>query len=477
MITVCRYALPAGLPSGEAEAKAKVKARITAAVAAVVLERLPSLRVGIAGEDTKKPVYVTVPSLDLDDHVEWVSRAPGLAADAYDALLADDMARDNKRAWPDVETRPPWRLVVYLNTADGWADLAFALHHAVGDGKSGAMFHTHLVEALNSPSPAAARASSVLTFTVLPELVPAQEDLIRFSISWLFFFKTIWTELAPTWLRPAPTTAYYAGSRIALFDHVLDGPLRLFHLSPTQAAAVLAGCRAHGTTLTALLHGLQMVLFARRIPADVASAFACTMPITTRVAIPGNGPATYDVNRQMGNFVCGHEYVYEPGMVADARLVAPQEEDDDKVWRAAVAMGAGLKARVANLATDNKMGLLSWVSDWHQYWRQQDGKARESTWGVSNTGAIADGTSTSTSTSSTDSQWKLTRNFYSQSSLGKDSLISVNVGSVRGGDMSFVVAWHRGVVEDVFAHSYADDLRDCLVRYADNGHFAVPCQL
>ncbi|EPE09237.1 hypothetical protein F503_07013 [Ophiostoma piceae UAMH 11346] len=487
VITVCRYALPAGLPPSEDQ----TKARITAALAAVVLERLPSLRVGIAGDDTKKPVFVTVPSLDLADHVEWVSRAPGLAADEYDALLARDLARDNARAWPNVETQPPWRLVVYLNTADGWADLAFALHHSVGDGKSGLMFHTHLVEVLNSPSPAAAAASSVLTFTVLPALVPAQEDLIKFNITWLFFIKTIWAELAPKWLKPAPTAAYYAGPRVALYEHVLDGPLRLFHLSPTQAAAVLAGCRAHGTTLTALIHGLQMVLFARRTPADVASAFACVMPITTRVAIAPSssappsplpssykGPVTLDVNRQMGNFVCAHKHVYEPGMVADARLVAPQEDedkgkDDGKVWRAAAAVGAGLKARVANLKTDNTMGLLGWVSDWHQYWRQQDGKIRESTWSVSNTGAIADGTTAS----STDSQWKLTRNFYSQSSLGKDSLISVNVGSVRGGDMSFVVAWHRGVVEDAFAHSYADDLRDCLVRYADTGHFAVPHQL
>lgn len=468
----------------------KVKTAIKTALATVVLERLPSLRVGIAGEDTKTPVYVSVPSLNLDEHVEWVTRAPGLVADEYDRLLADDMSSGNARAWPDIETRPPWRLVVYLNTVDGWADLAFALHHAIGDGKSGVMFHSELVNVLNSDGSnnyePKTENSSVLTFTTLPELTPSQESLIDFNISWPFFFKTIWAELGPKWLKPAPTSSYYTGPRVALHEHILDGPLRLFHLTPEQAAAVLAGCRTHGTTLTALVHGLEMVLFARRIAASVASSFACMMPISTRPAVvPSSmppsplssmstapaGPVTFDIDRKMGNFVCGHKYVYTAELVADARSQGVSE--DDIVWRAAAAVGADLKARVANLKTDNVMGLMNWLSDFHKYWLQQDGKIRESTWSVSNTGAIADGALSSVGSAG----WRLKRNFYSQSSLGKDALISVNVGSVRGGDMSFIVAWHRGVVEDEFGHAFADDLRNCLVRYAETGHFSVPYRL
>ncbi|ERT03482.1 hypothetical protein HMPREF1624_01797 [Sporothrix schenckii ATCC 58251] len=446
----------------------------------MALQRTVLRPLGIDGEDSKRPMFVALPSLDLDDHLECVARVPGLSASEYDELLMRNLEYENARPWPDVGTRSPWRLITYLNTTDGWADLAFAVHHALGDGKSGLAFHSHLLEVLNSNGAAdkseeVGENETVLVFTEPPKLTPSQEELVKFTVSWPFFLGTLWKELGPSWLQSAPVAGPYTGSRINL-EPKLKGHLRVFHLTPKHAAALLSGCRAHSITLTALVHGLMMVLFARRFPSKVASSFSCVMPISMRPFIHAPADMALDIHRCMANLVSSHSYQYDAEAVSDGRAVAETDaEDDDKVWRAAAAVGASLKARIAHVTEDNVLGLMAWVSDWHDWWRKQEGKAREGTWIVSNTGSIS--TAGTAPTSGPTAKWTITRNFYTQSSQGKDSLINVNIGGVRRGEMSFIVAWHHGVVETEFANLFVEDLYSCLERYGGTGHFSVPNRL
>ncbi|CAK7268231.1 hypothetical protein SEPCBS119000_002955 [Sporothrix epigloea] len=447
------------------------------ALTTVVLEKLPALRVGIEGEDSKQPVYVSLPSLDLCTHLEWVARTALQTTEQQDAQLTRDLERENARPWPDVATHSPWRVIVYLNLADGWADVAFAVHHALADGKSGLVFHNHLVETLNSqvtPIQLDDKKDSTLVFTEQPTIIPSQETLIVFTLSWSFFISTLWRQLGPAWLQGSPTAEPYVGHRVTL-EPKLKGNLRVFHLASDRAAALLKSCNAHGVTLTALIHGLMLVLFAQRFSANVATSFEASLPISMRFCVPKS--ANLDVSRNLGNLVCSHSYVYGRDAVADGRDTAVSKADDDeKVWRAAAAMGASIKARLANITEDNVLGLMGWVLDWHRWWRDREGKIREGTWSVSNTGPIS-ATGELPMESPAPPPWKITRNFYTQSSLGKDPLISINIGGVRGGELSFVVAWHHGVVQDDFADCFAKDLFACLERHAVGGHFAVPDRL
>ncbi|OAA53785.1 Alcohol acetyltransferase [Niveomyces insectorum RCEF 264] len=490
VITICRYALP----TTPTLAEEQIRASIQAAVATVVRDKLPALRVGLLGEETKKPVYVAVPSLDLDDHVEWRMVAPGLSAAAYDAQLMRQLEDGTARAWPDVGTHPPWRLVVHLNRPEGWADLAFAFHHATGDGKSGQIFHTHLVETLNEQQHAATNATdaanataqaqqpgtSVLTFTDVPALVPPQEELVRFTISWGYMIREVWSALGPSWFQstPSPATAAYTGKRTCL-EPKLKGHKRVFHISAQHAAALLAGCRANGTTLTALLHGLLLVSFARRFPAAVAPTFVCDTPISLRPFAQLPPASTMDINRSMANLVCDYAYTFDPAVVADGRAQSTNDDDDRKVWRAAAAFGASLKARLATITHNNIMGLLGWVSDWHQWWLDHGDQPRKATWVVSNVGSLsATGARVVAGTlPAAESPWRLTRNFYVQSSTGKDALISLNVASIQGGEMSFHTAWHDGVIDDHVGDELTADLQECLVRFGQTGRFDVPSRL
>ncbi|CAK7563026.1 MAG: Alcohol acetyltransferase [Sporothrix epigloea] len=476
VITVCRYALPQD-PDRLLIGEAQVKASIRKALTTVVLEKLPALRVAIEGEDSKQPVYVSLPTLDLREHLEWVSCMPGQPPDQHDAQFMQDLERENARSWLDVATHSPWRVIVYLNTADGWADVAFAVHHALADGKSGLVFHSHLVETLNSqvtPIQVDDEIEPILCSTEQPTILPSQEELIKFTLSWSFFIGTIWRQLGPTWLQIVPTAEAYVGHRVTL-EPKLKGNLRAFHLTPRHAAALLASCHAKGVSLTALVHGLMLVLFARRFPADVATSFEASTPISMRFCVPKS--VDLDVSRNLGNLVSSYSYVYGKDAVADGRDVAATEiVDDEKVWRAAEKMGASLKARLANINEDNVLGLMGWIRDWHGWWREREGKIRDSTWNISNTGPISS-MGELPANSAVHPRWKLTRNFYTQSSIGKDALININIGGVRDGEMSFVVAWHHGVVQDEFADTFAKDLQACLERYAISGHFAVPNRL
>ncbi len=478
MTTTCRYALP----TAPALSEEQVRARIEAALVVVVLERLPALRVGIAGEDTKQPAYVSVPTLDLRNHVEWAPRTPGRAAAEYDAQMERDMERENARPWAQpVDAVPAWRLVACVNAADGWADLCFAVHHALGDGKSGVAFHTHLVEVLNSADGglAPAPADGIITPTALPTLVPAQETLVRFTTSWSFFVRTLWAEL----VRPAvfgkdagAGPAYLGAHPRVSLEPRLRGHLRTVHLAPPVAAALLAGCRAHGTTLTALLNGLLMVLFARRVPADApATAFLCLMPVSLRPYVHVPADPELDTMRCMANLVSQHAHLFGAASLADARAVQADdpEADDGVVWRAAAEVGATTKARQANVGADSVLGLMAWVGDWHQFWLKKEGSFREGTWTVSNVGSVAPAGETPAG----QAAWTLTRSFYSQSTVGKDALVSVNVGGVRGGTLSLVVSWHEGVIHDAFGDALAADLQACLERFGETGHFAVPNHL
>ncbi len=140
---------------------------IVAALAQVVA-KLAALRVGIADEETSKPWFVHISSIDLAQHVEWK------AAESDEDLLSL-IENQNSRPWPDVRRRPPWMLVVATNGTDDSVDIVFACHHALGDGKSALLFHSHLLEALNHPSDEGpALHGHVLTVDALPDLVPAQ---------------------------------------------------------------------------------------------------------------------------------------------------------------------------------------------------------------------------------------------------------------------------------------------------------------
>lgn len=169
---------------------------IEEAVARLVV-RLSGLKVGIIDEHTNKACFVRVPSMNLQDCIEWKTVAAAHPSH-YDEQVLQAMKNRLEQLWSDVVIRPAWKLIVVqsgLSRADYVVlDLVLATHHALVDGKSTTVFHTELLRELNGPpGPPPELKNRILTFDQPPVLAPSQEDLVDLRISWSFMIKTYGT--------------------------------------------------------------------------------------------------------------------------------------------------------------------------------------------------------------------------------------------------------------------------------------------
>ncbi|KAF3352605.1 Mannan polymerase II complex ANP1 subunit [Verticillium dahliae VDG1] len=237
--TTCRYHVPSedNVPSEHSNTMA-LRPAIEQAVAQVVLKQ-PFMRVGITGEDTKQPNFVHVPVINLSTQIRWLEPIEVASADAMlEKLLAVQLGT----RWPDLDTRPPWKVtVVPLNARDGHLtalDIVYTFHHAIGDGTSSAIFHKQLLEALSKPAPVPSLSSAgLLTLSEPAILPPPQEELINFSISWPFFLRTLWKAFGPDFLKAKPNPVPWTGNHVNLANPfqtnsaLMSGPAMTLNLA------------------------------------------------------------------------------------------------------------------------------------------------------------------------------------------------------------------------------------------------------
>ncbi|EFW98502.1 hypothetical protein CMQ_4354 [Grosmannia clavigera kw1407] len=487
VITVCRYAVPTSV-DGQPRTKEQVRARVEAAVA-VVIGQLGALRTGIAGEETRQPQFVAVASVDVREHVEW--RGGG---EAEEKELERQLEDECGRSWPDLETHPPWRLLGFNRDPDDrpqHIDLAFAAHHALADGKSGQVFHRFLVEALNegetmgeidseTNTPTKTDSTAVLRFDNVPLLAPPQEQLVRFTVSWGFFARTLWNELGLAWLKRAVAAVLGRGeTSSAPVLYTGDQPIRLvlgrtrvclLSVAPPDLAALLAACRVHGTTLTPLLHGLLLVAATaarRKMPlAGATTTFSGTTPISLRGHVTQPKPQL-DMKRTMGNYVSAYRHVFSRGAVQvleDAPVVG--SHPDAALWEAVAEVDVGLRACTADVTRDSVLGLLAWVRDWHGWFRGKAGQLRDDTWEVSNVGTMDN------NNDNNSGGWHLTRSLFVFTAPATGPLLELTAASVHGGPLTLALVRQQGSpAEEQFCEEVWADVKTSLWRFRHSGRF------
>ena len=462
----CRYIVPPGF---EDESLRDV---FEAAVAQVV-SKLGPLRVGIAGQDTTKPVYVQQPSVDIRQHVEWKALDP--SSSTYDSDLLRLSEHQLCQHFTDVDRRPPWKLIAIPNSAAGSLDAMFALHHAVGDGTSAALFHTHLVEALNHPEEAGAVVQgTVVAIPEKPVLVPAQEDLVRFRMSWSFLLQQLWKAMAPSWLRSflSPVSASWTANPVTFSPMAMH--MRLVTIHPSNVPVLLSACRSNGVTLTALLNALLCALLARRLPKELPRSFSATVPVSLRPFAPSPLESGLDLATAVCNLVTVLYFQFPPDVVADlcgnpaAFASSLENSDDTNIWHLSARLREQIKERIRRIPNDDPVDMLSWVSDWPTWFRQQQGGSRSCSWEVSNLGSIAgeDGRPEGRG-------WTIRRPMFAQPGNVNGAAFTVNVLGIRGDAISITLAWQETVMETELAEAIAADLQRCLDDFARTGTFGV----
>lgn len=448
-----------------------VQAVVEDALARLIL-RLGGLRVGIVNEDTNHASFVSVASMDLRDFIEWETVAESSRAQ-FDARVLGATKNRLEQLWPDVASRPPWKLVVVQNGASAPGevvlDMAFATHHALADGKSTMVFHNGLLRELNSNSgPPAELKGHVLSFDRTPVLAPPQHELIQFKIGWLFFLKTLWSEFGPSWLKPTPPVEPFVGKVITLEPHRLN--LRLISIEPEVVTSLVTACRAHGATLTAIIHVLVLASVAKRVPAEVAPALSSETPIGLMPWAKAPPGVDVDLNNILSVLNTSSNKVWDADTVADLRRRLNEVDaglEKDVIWPLAATWRAEMKAKLASLPNDDVCGLMDYVTDWQKRWEGKFGKRRDATWEVSNIGLIkglAD---------EGQGGWAIQRSFFTQPAFLAGPGFAVNVTGVEGGEVTLTLNWQGGVIDDAIVDGVVEDLSAWLDEFRVNGRFGI----
>lgn len=441
------------------------------ALARLVL-RLGGLRVGVIKEDTNHAAFVQVPSMNLQDFIQWKTVTASSQA-PYDAHILDAIKERLEQLWPDTANRPPWKLLVVQNASSASGevvlDMVFATHHVLADGKSTSVFHTQLLQELNGSSgPPPELKNHVLTFSQPPVLAPSQEELIQFKIGWSFFLKTLWGELGPAWLKPTPPAEPWRGKVITLEQHSLK--LRLVAIKPDVVSSLVSTCRAHGTSLTGILHALVLASLARRVPPEVAPAFAGETPISLLPLAKLPPGVDVDLSKVLTDLNTGTNTVWGAETVAGLRAQLGKADDsleEELIWPVAAAWRAQMKAKVASLPNDDICGLIAWVTDWQKRWQDRIGQQRDATWAVSNIGSVK-GVGTEG-----PGGWRIRRSFFTQPALIVGPAFGVNVTGVEGSEVTMVMNWQETVIDAEIVDGVVEDLSTWIECFGSTGKFGI----
>jgi hypothetical protein len=438
------------------------------AVANVILT-IPSLTIGIVGEETSMPQFVQQVSMNLEDHFEFIEKANTDPA-ARDSILLGLLEDLHDERWPDIERRPPWKLIVLSWGAEPKDslevfDVVFAVHHAIADGRSTALFHATLLNELNRssarPAQLCGRTLNV-TGAAAGELDPPQEELVKFKASWGFLVRTLWHELGPAWIQGHQPAAPWTGKVIT--REPCKTQLRLVKATRVAVPRILAACRTNQTTLTPLIHALVLASLSRHIPQEHAVGFRSTTPIDLRLSIV-NSSQPHSSRNLFGVFVTAQSHAFDEATITALRERSSAED----IWRVAAGLRRSMKQHLDNVPNDDIMGMLGWVSNWEEYWLSKVGKPRGDTWEVSNIGSMP---VVEAASEEADGDWRIQRSLMSQGATVAGTAISISVAGVAGGEISLVLGWQEGIVETAVVEALATDLQGWLGRLGQDQEIA-----
>ncbi|KAK4165846.1 alcohol acetyltransferase-domain-containing protein [Cladorrhinum sp. PSN259] len=455
VVNTCRYTVPLSTLRGQ-----PLRQILETAIANVVID-LPSLGVGIAGEDTSNPHFVALSTVQLDSHhIEY------LEATNQDqgAELLRILEKQHDSSWPDIATRPPWKVTVLSYSAGSFTaaalDVAFAVHHSIADGRSTAAFHTKLLSSLlNDTSRPAQLSNGILSLTTARKFPPPLEQAVKFTQSWRFLLVTLWTELGPAWLQGAKPTTPWTGRPIA--QEPCRTNLQLVQVPANTARQILAACRQHQTTLTPLLHALTLISLVKHVPAEDAEAFSSSTPIDLRLFMEHDALSRNPSNTlPFGVFVTTQNHQFGPSTLDALRS---KKGKGYPVWEIAAELRGSMKKHLDGVPRDDIMSMLSWVSDWQKFWLAKLGKPRQTTWEVSNLGSIIGNPEDAAGS------WQIQRSIMSQGATVGGAAIGVNVAGIVGGDICITISSQEGIVEKEFVQNLAGDLQIWLEKLSEEG--------
>ncbi|KAI1430201.1 hypothetical protein F5Y12DRAFT_722488 [Xylaria sp. FL1777] len=523
VIVTCRYRISAAYVRQQS---LSLRDAIENALAQVVLGQA-MLGVGIAGEDTKEPVFVHLKTIDMRRMVEWqeiilpdttsntqtTAKSGSISKEEreeahYEDRLLRSLSKYHEPVWEDLAGKPGWKIVVHHDPRQLGAplphdslapgrkdeednallsfDLSFCFHHAYADGRGGYIFHGDLQRALNKAARPAELRNHILHLPAPPVLPPAMDTLIPFSLSWTFILRTVWTEILgavpiPLFLKRLlrlesnDADVPWTGAPVDETNPRVHVRTLFGVYDEAQLKGILAQCRSHKASLTGLLHAL----IARSLSRHVKDrSFRSTTPIALAgYADPRIAGGAFTPGETIHCLITGLSSDHDLDAVRRLRRSRDEDDarvgDDAAVWAFAQDMTARLRAKTASLPRDDIIALSGLIGDWHEFFRKKFGAARENTWEVSNLGSLGAADAGISGPESVEigqsvdkgGHWFIDRAVFTQgNAIG--AALNINAAGVAEHGIYVTVSWQDGIVDADLVEELVGDLRGWVAELA-----------
>jgi hypothetical protein len=408
------------------------------------------------GEEYPHVKFARLPSINLDDAVEFRQRQAPLPADGQsdeelDALLTEQHNRGFKQ---HLGKKPSWRLVIMTELSRPAFTASWIFHHAPVDGTSALLFHDTFLAGLRSASKIDGHGPIVRP----PDtpLQPPLEDLHPMNLSWRFLLRALWHEYAPA-LFHRKSDVVWTGSRV--FSSRQSTPkccFRTFVLSSHITQRLVQVCRRERTSVTATLQCLFAAsLFAIPTVANY-DRLKMTGPVSMRrfLQIPKD---------QMMNAVTQYQYTHDRSAFESHKKIAEGAEVTGMEyfsWEEARNAKSAIDAEVTKKGRDNPASLLRYVPNLHDFFTSKFGKPRDSTAEVSNIGVYTTSDVSITKSIAADAAqgWGIGRMTFSQCPNLTGSAFGINVVTGGDGNMTVNLCWGEDAVPESMITVLAEDV-------------------
>ena len=441
----CRYTIPEPLASPDAHQD--LVDAIDSSVAQMVLDH-PMLQVGQINEDSKRPAWIELESIDLRRHIEWkvVSRSK-----EFEPVFENILRTQVDTRFDNLDTTPGWRVAVVRQENRAFMDVILAWHHSHMDGTSAKILHGCLLRKLNSTMQNDKRPILTGRVLKLPGLtedsIPPQEKLGKYAITARYAVSATWRSVLPKMLVPeSPTRASWA----PILRKWTKTHTRSFGVAHVVVQRVLAACREHKTTLTGLLHGAVLVSLAAQLSSEKAPGFSATTARDMRPYLPSEQPKYpgLDPKNTVGNIVTIVEHEFLPKNVEEVRAsirTAPvgsgrMDALATVLWVVAADARDDIRRDIKLGLKNNPTGLMALVPDWRPVEKAAADRQRPYSWLVTNLGVLDGAQDGGTS-------WGIQRGRFTLSANVTSPALQISAVSVKGHDLVVDVTWQDGAVD------------------------------
>lgn len=378
--------------------------------------------------------------------------------------------------------KPLWRVKVL---EDGQT-VVFAWHHAIGDGSSGFALHRSFLDALNSLDSSSTNGEGDLVITPPQDLTMIQptEALTSVSVSWRTFFVALYETFAPkSWLKGYTAwTGNLVGSPPSSssspspndsdnvkFAAAKTVRVRIQTIPSQTGKALVALCRANGTTLTAFLHTLAVLSLSETLhthykgegesESDIGKkwkTFSTSIPVSLRRF---TGASSYDICDHVSNF-----HFYPPISPPSSQPIS-ELSNQTFPWHTAQSLSTHLRTPTLLEGTKETIGTIRYLFDLGiagGFFSGKVGGKRGYSFEVSNLGVLSTGGSPKGLAQGDDGKdesekWDISDVYFAQNDGTCGAAIKINVAGVSSsGTISVVYTWGEGAVDEGVAEGFVE---------------------